>query len=140
MSPQSFLSSRSSHAANLRDEPVLVFPSTDTAPDGSLAGFGFAGDTSSALRTESKAGRISVFEDTGLIEDPGFEFDAEGNIVDLPRVTDRESALATAGAPRSRVGSDSGISARVREEHEAGLQGVQVRAQEMVVFDDKQLS
>lgn len=126
MSPPSFLSSRSSQPREPTEEPALVFPSTDTPAGGDLGRIGFVGDTSSALKTGSKAGRTSVFEDTGVIEDPGFEFDGEGNLVTLPLPAERENVAASVTGPASRLGSDSAISARVRQEHEAGLQGAQV--------------
>jgi hypothetical protein len=122
MIPPSYLSSRSSVAREPIEEPALVFPSVDT-PRGELGVFGFGGDTSLAFKTASRASGVSVFEDTGMIEDPGFEFDAEGNVVELPEAGVRENA---APGPVSKLGSDSAISAQVRREHEAGLYGAQV--------------
>ena len=127
MTPLSFLSSRSSMAREPIEHPVLVLPLADTPLGGDLGGYGFGGDTSSAIKTASRAGRGSAFEDTGVIEDPGFEFDAEGNLVIEPAAGgERESPAHSATGPASKLGSDSAISAQVRKEHEAGLQGVQV--------------
>jgi hypothetical protein len=124
----SFLSSHSSLAREPSGEPALVFPSADTPLGGDLGGFGFGGDTSSALRTASRADRMSVFEDTGMIEDPGFEFDfdAEGNLVEHPTIRERDGVAPLATGPGSKLGSDSAISAQVRQEYEASLQGAQV--------------
>ncbi len=129
MSPPSFLSSRSSLPAETLEELALVLPSTNTPSvrDLGIGRLGFAGDTSSALKTGSRAGRVSVFEDTGIIEDPGFEIDPEGNFVELLPAGQRESVAPSAPGPASRLGSDSAISARVHQEHEIGLQGAQVR-------------
>jgi hypothetical protein len=123
--PPYCLSSRSSVAREPMEELALVFPSVDT-PRGELDAFGFTGDTSLAFKTASRAGRVSVFEDTGMIEDPGFEFDAEGNVVQLPEVEGRENVAPSAPGPVSKLGSDLAISAQVRREHEAGLYGAQV--------------
>jgi hypothetical protein len=125
ITPPSCLSSRSSVAREPMTEPALVFPSVET-PRGELGVFGFGGDTNSAFKTASRAGGVSVFEDTGMIEDPGFEFDAEGNVVELPEAGVRENAVPSAPGPVSKLGSDSAISAQVRREHEAGLYGAQV--------------
>jgi hypothetical protein len=123
--PPYCLSSRSSVAREPMEEPALVLPSVDT-PRGELGVFGFAGDTNLAFKTASRAGRVSVFEDTGMIEDPGFEFDAEGNVVQLPKAEVRENVAPSAPGPVSKLSSDLAISAQVRREHEAGLYGAQV--------------
>jgi hypothetical protein len=125
MTPPSCLSSRSSVAREPMEELALVFPSVDTPRD-ELGVLGFGGDTSSAFKTASRAGRVSVFEDTGMIEDPGFEFDAEGNVVELLEAEVRENVGPSTPGPVSKLGSDLAINARVRQEHEAGLYGAQV--------------
>ena len=125
VTPPSYLSRRSSVAQEPMEEPALVFPSIDT-PRGELDMFGFGDDTSLALKTSIRADRVTVIEDTGMIEDPGFEFDAEGNVVELPEVGARESATTSAPGPVSKLGNDSIINAQVRLEHEAGLYGAQV--------------
>ena len=134
MLPPLFLSTRSSQLVEPIEEPALVFPSTDTAPGRDFGGIGFAGDTSSALKTGSRTAQVSVLEDTGIIEDPGFEFDPEGNMVVLPSTAEGEGVIPPTAGPASRLGSDSAISARVRQEHEAGLQGAQVRTRILPCF------
>lgn len=134
MSPPSFLSSRSSQLVELVEEAALIFPSNDSPSNTGLGSFGLGGGTSSALRTRSKVGRLSVFEDTGFIADPGFEFDAEGNAVDLPPPADRASIAASATGPASRIESDSAVSAQVRLDHEVGLQGAQVSTLALHLF------
>ena len=109
-------------------EPALVLTSTDTAPGNGFGGFR-VGETSSALRTASRANRVSVFDDTGMIEDPGFEydFDAEGNLVEHPTAGEKERAAPSATGRASRLGSDSVTAVQVRQGHEAALRVVQVR-------------
>ena len=124
MTPPSYLSNRSSEAREPVEEPALVFALADHPLGGDFVGFGE--DTSSALKPGSRAGGRSAFEDTGVIEDPGFEFDAEGNLVEVRAAAQRESVAPSATGPASKLGSESAISAQVRQEHEAGLQGAQV--------------
>ena len=124
LTPPSFLSSRSSVMREPIEDAALVFPSTNTPLGGDLGGYGFRGDTSSAIKTASQAGRASAFEDTGVIEDPGFEFDAEGNLVIEHASGERESVVPSVAAPVSKLGIDLAVSTQVRQEHEAGLRGV----------------
>lgn len=128
MTPPSFLSSRSSMVREAIEELALVFPSAVTQLSGDLGGLGFGGDTSSAHKTASRADRVSVFEDTGMIEDPGFEFefDADGNLFEHPTAGQRAFVAPSATDIAVKHGSDSAVSGQVREEHEAGLQGAQV--------------
>lgn len=74
-----------------------------------------------------------MVEDTGGIEDNGFEFDQYGNIIEAPLAGQRESIAPSSTRPASRLGSDSAVSARVRQEHEAGVQGVQVRTSSFII-------
>jgi hypothetical protein len=127
-------SSRSSIAREPMKEPALVFPSFDT-PTGARGVFGFGGGTSLAFKTASRADQMSVFEDTGMIEDPGFEFDTEGNVVELPEAGVRGNNTPSAPRPVSKLGSDSAISAQVRLEHKAGLHRAQVCLKSSSVTD-----
>jgi hypothetical protein len=129
MIPLSFPSSRSSLAMEPIQEAALVFPSAETPLAGDFSGFGFAGDTSSVLKVASRADRVSVFENIGMIEDPGFEFDfdAKGNLVEQPTTGERERVFRSTADPASKSWIDSAISAEIRQEHEAGLHGAQVR-------------
>ena len=125
LTPPSFLSSRSSVAREPVEDHALVIPSADTPLGGDLGGYGFMGDTSSAIKTASRADRVSAFEDTGVIEDPGFEFDAEGNLVIEPASGEKKSVVPSVAGPVSKLGSDSAVSTQVHQEHEAGLRSVQ---------------
>jgi hypothetical protein len=128
MAPLSLLSSCPSVAREPVVEPVLVLTSTDTTPGNGFGGFRF-GETNSAVRTASRANRVSIFEDTGMIEDPGFEydFDAEGNLVEHPTAGEKERAAPSATGRASRLGNDSAVAVQVRQDHEAALRVVQAR-------------
>ena len=132
-SPRSRGSSRSSLPVELEDEPVLEFSSADMPSGSGLGGFGFAGGTSSVSKPATKAAGLMDFleQETGIIQ-ADFEFDGDGNLVDLPPPKERAIPAergSAAGSMRlpSRPESDSGISAQVRAEHEGGRQGLQVR-------------
>jgi hypothetical protein len=125
MSPPSLMSSRSSQQAEEVDiEPALELPSGDTSLAAGLGGFeiGMAAGLSSAARSESRALRPSVLEEGTGIMDVGWEFDEHGNMIETTQapnpaavVTSAEDILGT------RLGTDSAISARVRQEHADGL-------------------
>lgn len=108
------------------EEPGLDLPSIDTPGD--FGGFDLAlgSVASSATRPGSRAGTeagaAAEFEESAVIDVPDFEFDDEFNLV--PTVAGRAS-----GAPSVAEGlaiSESGVSARVRAEHEAGIAEDQV--------------
>ena len=106
---------------------MLELPSNGTPSVVDVGAFDLGGGTSSAMKTASKTRRVSVFEDSGLIEDAGFEFDAQGNMIDIPLMSERQvSVAASVPGPTSGVESDSGISARVRAEHVGGEHDLQV--------------
>ena len=122
LSPPSLLSSRSSHVEEAAEEPGPVLPSAGTSSR-SVPG-GFAGDTSSAVKAGSRVDHPSIFEDTGLIEDPGFGFDEEGNMVMIPAATERPEGEETAAPARgreSRIATDSGIGATLEQQLAEGL-------------------
>jgi len=128
MSPPSFRSSHSGIGTQPGDEPALILPPAGTPLDIQPVGFGFPGDTRSGLKSGNRPHLVSVFEDTGIVENPLFEFDEEGNMVDLPPATEPISASPSAIGPVSRVGSELGLTDRVRREHEAGFQVANVRS------------
>ena len=143
----SVLSSRSpasSHtspgiAAELEEEPGIELPSLDTPGGFGGLDFPMGGATSSAVKTASRAGTADVFQESAIVEDPGFVIDPDGNIVDIPTEQARQSA---APFVTGRAVSDSGISARVRAEHEAGVLEDQVstHASKFVPTDQFSLS
>ena len=109
------------------EEPQIELPSLD-APGG-FGGFDFplGGGTSSAVKTGSRAGAADVFEESGIVEDPGMMLDDDFNIVVVPTDQERQSAVRSVTGD-GRAVSESGISARVRAEHEAGAFEDQVSA------------
>jgi meiotic recombination protein REC8 len=129
MTPLSFPSGRSSLAIEPIQEAALVFPSAETPLAVDFSGFAFAGDTGSVLKTANRADRVSMFEDTGMIEDPGFEydFDAKGNLVEYATRRERQRVSHSIADPASKTWIASAISGQIREEQETSLQGAQVR-------------
>lgn len=123
VAPQSSLLSLPSYASSQssRHEPQLLMPSSESPAAGGL-GFGFPGDTSSLPRSESIVRRpIVLEEESGLLPDPGFYFDKNGEEVQGPAL--RESSARLSAQSESRAASESAIARQVQTEHEAGLQG-----------------
>jgi len=111
------------------DEPALVFPSADT-PNRGFGGFDIGGDFSSAMKTARNMGHVTVFEDSAINENPEFDFDMEGNILELPAVGpgDIQSVAPSVIEVGARLDSDSGISRRVRVEHEVDIHSEEVES------------
>lgn len=85
----------------------------------SAGGFGGFELPGSAARSADRDHRTTFeTEEAGFLPDPDFNFDAEGNIIDL-------GAPATPAAPEHdiplRLRSDSQMREHVRREHEEGL-------------------
>ena len=101
------------------EEPGLELPSMDT-PDG-FGGFHlpFGVGTSSAVRSGSRARAVDDFQESAIVQDPGIMIDEDGSIVAIPTDQERQSAVPSV-AGDGRAISESGYSARVRAEHEAG--------------------
>lgn len=95
----------------------LILPASSSV---GVGGFMIHGDNGSA-----GIGGPSDMLGGDELDDPGFSFDADGNLIDY------EEANVIAGTPAAPRGSampgDAGASARVRQEHEEGLHaGAQV--------------
>lgn len=104
-----------------RHEPAFTIPSS-VSPGSGGYGLDFPGDVSSALHTGSIGGRPDVLqEESGLLPDPGFYFDENGEEVQGP--APQKSMTPLSARPESRVASDAAIAQQVRQEHEAGMQG-----------------
>ena len=101
------------------EEPGIELPSLDTP--GGFGGFDLdlGPGTSSAVRTASKAGAGDIFQESAIVENPEFEIAEDGSIVAIPTDQPRHSAVPSVTG-EGRAVSESGISARVRAEHEAG--------------------
>lgn len=126
-----------SSRASLSDhEPQLELPS-DVTPGLRIGGFEFGAGTSSVGRLGTNLGAHSIFEEPGIINDPEFDIDADGNLF-TPTQRQQQSDIAQAafslGVPGSKSGDSTGIADRVRAENEAGLQG-QIHAQAFDVDD-----
>lgn len=129
MSPPSLVSSRSSQQTAEEDveEPALELPSGDQSLREGLGGFELGiGPLSSVGRTP---GRSVLEEESGFV-DTGWEFDEHGNMIETAEAAKPPTAAPLAeDIPAGRTGTDSVISARVRQEHAEGL-----RAARQVTF------
>ena len=121
LSSRSLASSQTSFGlgADQEEEAGIELPSLDTP--GGFGGFDFplGAGTSSAVKTGSRAGAADVFEESAIVQDPGFVLADDGSIVAVPTDEARQSAARSVTGD-GRAESESGISARVRAEHEAG--------------------
>jgi meiotic recombination protein REC8, fungi type len=114
-----------SHGSLSDQEPQLELPSEDTPGLGS-GGFDFGAGTSSVGQWGNKIRASSIFEEPGIIDDPDLVIDEDGNVY-TPTQRRQQSevaqeALASLGIPGSKAGDSTGITDRVRADHEAGLQ------------------
>ncbi len=124
MSQRSLLSSQSSHGEAEGPHFGLVIPTSDTGGAAEIGGFAIAGDDDDLAQRGSRIGApMFEGEDEGFIPDVDFEFDAEGNVVEL-NAEDRALRQFATGVGGSRLSRDSAASGRVRREHEEGLQAM----------------
>ena len=127
MSQRSILSSQSSHEGPEGPHLGLEIPTSDTGGGTADAG-GFVvlgDDGDSAQRGSRLGGPAPADDEEGLLPDVDFEFDAEGNVVEL-NVEDRaqRQSVLGVGVEGSRLSRDSGASGRVRREHAEGLRAM----------------
>ncbi|KAF2636443.1 hypothetical protein P280DRAFT_552939 [Massarina eburnea CBS 473.64] len=119
------------HVPTTPEGPIggLILPGSSSIGPG---GFGIQGDVGpSSNGGPSGVPGVGVFED--VIDDPGFTFDDDGNLVDL---TDMNAIFRTPGDPGGAVmPSDAGASARVRQEHEEGLRAGEQQLGDNMDFD-----
>lgn len=97
----------------------IVIPSSGTS-NRVGSGFNLAQSVAGSVHGEAQPGLI-LEEDSGFLPDIDFNFDADGNIVELDPV--QQPTLPQSGPP-GRVRSDSAVSARVRQEHQEGQQQI----------------
>lgn len=117
LSPHSQRSSLSSHQDPEGSMIGLVIPSSGTGGAGDIGGFMLPSDNMSSAQRKANLSGILAGEDEDFDIDPGFRFDAEGNLIeDIPP---RETAGQSGNI---RFGSDSAASGRVRGELLEGLQ------------------
>lgn len=122
----SFISTPNHSTPINRPEPVqLNLSSSSMAPANDMGGFGASSDINTSAQKGSQLGRGAMFEEEGVLLQPDFEFDEEGNIVelDLEATPQVERVGSEIGGP-----SESAITGRVRRDLEEGL----LAGQEMV--------
>ena len=122
--PPSQLSSVSSTHESDESMPRLIIPSSGTGGGGSIGGFILPGDDRNSAQRTSRLRSILGEEDEGFDLDPGFTFDEQGDIVFNDAGAPVQVESATRPGP-IRLGSDSAMSARVRQEIEEGMQAGQ---------------
>jgi len=127
-SRRSLASSQTSLGPDQGDGLALQLPPPDATEGFGDFDFDLGGSVSSALNLASKAGyQSSTFEESAVIEHPDFEIDDEGCIQVIHPSAGREHTVASISKIEARALSESGISIRVRAEHEperAGSRGV----------------
>lgn len=124
MSRRSLLSSQSSHGELEGPHLGLVIPTSDTGGAADFGGFAIPSDNDDPAQRGSRlGGPIFGGDEEGFLPDVDFEFDAEGNVVEL-NAEDRAQRQSATGVGGSRLSKDSAASARVRREHEEGLQAM----------------
>ncbi|PBP26400.1 putative Rad21/Rec8 N terminal domain-containing protein [Diplocarpon rosae] len=85
------------------------------------------GQSSAQKRFSSGPGIFNDEEDMIFHDDDLFDFDADGQLRDIP-VSEREARRTGSANLQRRLGSDSAASGRVRKEHEDAIAGLAVRA------------
>lgn len=121
MSPPSLASSRSSQQAEEADQPGPEIPSADTSLGAGLGGFD--PNIGPGMSSVGKTSGLSVLAEESGIVDVGWEFDEHGNMIEIPQAAKPPiNVPSVEEVPRTRIATDSGISARVHQEHAEGLQ------------------
>lgn len=87
---------------------------------GEIGGFILPEENPSLVQRGERLGRLLDDDDEGFNIDPGFSIDADGNLIE--ERTPLAGAAATGGV---RLGSDSALSGRVRQDLLEGLQAGQ---------------
>ncbi|KAL8794824.1 MAG: hypothetical protein Q9195_002652 [Heterodermia aff. obscurata] len=124
LAPLSQHSSVSSTRKSDESMPGIIIPSSGTGGGGSIGGFVLPGEERSSAQRASRMRSILGEEAEGFDLDPGFTFDEQGDIVFNDAGVPVQVDPATRPRP-VRLGSDSAMSARVREEIEEGMQAGQ---------------
>ncbi|OAT13332.1 Rad21/Rec8 N terminal domain-containing protein [Blastomyces gilchristii SLH14081] len=109
----------------------LNISSSDIGGHGAGAS-GFPSDIGSSVRKEAQFELPAAFaEETGVLLQPDFEFDGDGNIVELPvNPTPKDKCIAVSGRSATNVNS------RLRTEEEAEYQAFQDQFQDQMVLHD----
>jgi hypothetical protein len=121
LSSQIARSSRTSdHGVDLEEADLqLEIPEIDT-PSG-FGGMSVGGRTSAGAGSVAQAALGDLYEDTPFIDDAEFEIAADGSLVAVNRNrNDGDRGRTGSDLGDGRAISESGFSARVRNEHEVG--------------------
>ena len=95
----------------------LVIPSSYSGEAGDLGGFILPGENVSSAQRNARIGRLLDDVDEDFNNNPGFTIDADGNLVE-----ERTPGLQAAPADGLRIGSDSAVSVRARQDIMEGQQ------------------
>ena len=124
-------SHRSSQSSNKIEEESLldlIIPTSDSGNAGGFGGFELAGSKNGSAQRTSRVEDLSIDEEAIFYPDVDFNFDAEGNLVDLS--AEQQIAGADSDLTLPRLDVDPAVTARVRREHqkarEARQEGVRI--------------
>ena len=117
LSPHSQRSSLSSHPEANESMLGLVIPTSDTGGAGDIGGFMLPAENVSSAQRSAQLRRLYDDEDEGFDLDPGFSFDADGNLIE-----ERTPGSAVIPAQSVQLGSDFAVSAHERQEVVQSLQ------------------
>lgn len=133
-SQRSVQSSRSSLFEAEGALPGLVVPTSDTGIMSDVRGFALPGDDGALVQPSDRIA-AGLFEgpEEGFLRDVDFEFDAEGNVIELD-AAERARRQSAAVVGVSRLSRDSGVSSRVRREHDEGMEAMAQLAVSTVRF------
>ncbi|MCJ1249630.1 hypothetical protein MMC30_006856 [Trapelia coarctata] len=118
MSAKSNQSSQSSHQEGEDSVLSLVIPSSGSGNAGGIGGFTIAESEGTSARRDTRPAD-AVNDEEGFFPDVDFNFDAEGNLIELGDL----GPLPTGQVEPAMTGtrSDSAASAQVRQEHQEGF-------------------
>ena len=109
LSAQSQPSSHSSHHSENASFPGLIIPSSGGGSIGDIGGFQLPSEQPSSVQGNERLGRLLEDDGEAFNFDPGFSFDAEGNLIEEPLPQSVEQA------PEVRAASESATSRQVRQ-------------------------
>lgn len=95
----------------------LIIPTSDSGGAGDIGGFNLLGENVSSAQRSEQPARLLEEEDEGFNLDPGFTFDADGNLIE-----ERTPGAGVAPTGPVRLGSNSAASAYMRQELIEGFQ------------------
>ena len=124
LSAHSHKSSQSSTRTEEESLLGLVIPTSDTGNAGDIGGFTFPGSEGGSAQRTSRVRDAFLDEEAAFYPDVDFNFDAEGNLVDLS--TEEQPVEAKSRPMLPELNAGSAVTARMRREpqeaSEAGQQ------------------